>query len=163
MAARARFRDDFPGPVTFRAGLLDGEKSLLHSYLAVPFAGRAGLRLRSGPGPRALAGVAILVGRNANPGFGAVRRLLQRDLEVVAQVGSAVYRGAAAARLVEDVAEDIAECVGEARESRAGARHARLRIDSGVPVTVVGGALVGVGQDLVRLFCFLEKLFGLRV
>src|SRR6266567_7373655 len=160
VAARAGFRDDFSGPVTVRARLLDGEKSLLHAYLAVPFAGRAGSRLGSGLGARALAGFAIFVRRNSNPGFGAARRLLQRDLEVVAQVGPAVYRGAAAARLVEDVAEDIAERVGEARESRAGARHARLRIDSGVPITVIGGALVGVGQDLVRLFCFLEMLFG---
>src|SRR6266700_3660464 len=141
VAARAGFRDDFSGPV----------------------AGRAGSRLGSGLGARALAGFAIFVRRNSNPGFGAARRLLQRDLEVVAQVGPAVYRGAAAARLVEDVAEDIAERVGEAREPRAGTRHARLRIDPGVPVTVVGGALVGVGQDFVRLFCFLEKLFGLGV
>src|SRR5437867_4298698 len=140
MAARARFRDDFPGPVTFRAGLLDGEKSLLHSYLAVPFAGRAGLRLRSGPGPRALAGVAILVGRNANTGLGAVRRLLQRDLEVVAQVGSAVYRGAAAARLFEEAAKDITKGGGEAGEARPGARHTGMRTDSSVAVAVIGDA-----------------------
>src|SRR5437773_7508118 len=158
VAARAGLGDDLSGSVAFRARLLDGEKSLLHAHLTVPFTGRAGSRLGPGFRPGTLAGLAILVGRNANAGFGAARRLLQRDLEVVAQVGSAVHRGAAAARLVEDIAEDIAKRVGEARETRRpAAGHARARIDTRVAVAVIGGTLVGVGQDLVGLFGLLEQ------
>src|SRR5207245_4877521 len=123
------------------------------AHLTVPFTGRTGSWLGPGFRPRTLARLAILAGRNAYAGFGAARCLLQRDLEVVAQVGSAVHRGAAAARLVEDIAEDIAERVGEARETGGpAAGHARARIDTRVTVAVVGGALVGVGQGLVGLF-----------
>src|SRR6266853_5081593 len=164
VAGRAGFRDDLSGAVTLRARLLDGEESLLHAHLALTFAGRAGSRLRAGLGPRSLAGVAILVSRNANPGLGAARRLFQRDLQVVTQVGSAVYRRTTAAGLVEDIPEDIAESVGEAREAGGpAASHARARVDSRVAKTVIGRALAGVGQDFVRLFCLLEKLFGLGV
>src|SRR6267378_8622508 len=70
-------------------------------------------------------------------------------------------RGAAAAR----PAEDIAERVGKTRKAGGHtAGRARARIASSVAVTVViGGTLVGVAQNLVRLFCLLEELFGLGV
>src|SRR5947209_12586771 len=57
---------------------------------------------------------------------------------------------------------DLAERVGETRETGG---NARSRIDSRVAVTVVviGGTLVGVGQNLVRLFCLLEQLLRLGV
>src|SRR5439155_25593478 len=92
VAARAVLGDDLPGSVGFRARLLDGEKPLLHAHLTVPFTGRADSRLGPGFRPRTLAGLAILVGRNAYSGFSAARCLLQRYLEVVAQVGSTVHR-----------------------------------------------------------------------
>src|SRR5204863_3826170 len=164
VAGRAGLGDDLPGPMAFRARLLDREKSLLHAYLTVPFTSRAGSRFGPGFRPRTLASLAVLVRGDANAGLGAARSLLQRDLEVVAQVGSAVHRGTAAARLVEDIAEDIAERVGETRETTSpAAGHARARIDARVTVAVVRGALVGIGQGLVGFLGLLEQLFGLGI
>jgi len=92
-----------------------------------------------------------------------VRRLLERDLEVVAQVGAAIH-ARARAPLPEDVAEDLAERVGEVREARAAAAcHAGLRIHAGMAEPVVRGALLFVGEDLVGLLRLLEVLLGLRV
>ena len=39
----------------------------------------------------------------------------------------------------------------------------RLVIDAGVPEPIIGGALVGLGQDFVGFFGFLEARLGLRV
>ena len=104
--------------------------------------------------------------RDADLGLGAARRLLQRDLEVVAQVGAAVDAVAARRRAAaEDLAEDVAEGVGEAAEAlgpapRARRAEARRRIDAGMAELVVGGALLGVGEDLVGFLRLLEFLLG---
>jgi hypothetical protein len=90
-----------------------------------------------------------------------VRRLLERNLQVVAQVGAAKDRGTAAASAAEDLAEDVAEDVAESAHAAAARR--RLRIDAGVPELVVGGALVRVRQDLVGFLRLLEMLLGLRI
>jgi hypothetical protein len=77
--------------------------------------------------------------------FGAARGLFERDLEVVAQVGAAIDVGAAAAATTaatEDVAEDVAEGIGEAAEAPAPPAAAHVRVDAGVAVLVVGGALL---------------------
>jgi len=142
--------------VALGAGLLDGEKSLLHAHLALAVAGGAGLGLGAGLRPRAVAGRACIHGGNADLGLGAVRRRLQRDLEVVAQIGAAVDVRAAAARLAEDVAEDVAEGIGKVREPGAVGAGCRRRIDARMAVTVVGGALVGIGEHLVGFLRFLE-------
>jgi hypothetical protein len=90
-----------------------------------------------------------------------VRRLLERDLEVVAQVGAAEHGRAPAAAAAEDLAEDVGKDVAEpAHGARAGTN---LRIDAGMAELVVGRALVGIRQDLVGLLRFLEVLLGLRV
>src|SRR5438445_261357 len=96
-----------------------------------------------GPGlrPRAVAGLAGLHGRDTDLGLGAACRLLERDLEVVAQVGAAEDGSASASLPVtEDVAEDVAEGLGEAAEARrfARAHAAHLGIHAGVAVGVVG-------------------------
>jgi len=65
------------------------------------------------------------------------------------------------ARLVEDISEDIANASAKPEKPAAPPRHARARIDTRVAVPVIRGALVGVGQSLVGLFCLLEQLFAL--
>jgi hypothetical protein len=60
------------------------------------------------------AGLAGGHARNADLGLEAARRLLEADLEVVAQVGAAEHGRAPAADAAEDLAEDVAEDVAEA-------------------------------------------------
>ncbi len=160
-AARgARRLHDLAAAVTFRARLLNREKALLHAHLAMAVAGRALDRLGAGLGARAMAGLAFVQRRNADLGFGAARGFLQRDLEVVAQVGPAIHIGAAAAA-AEDVAEDVAERIRET--AHAGRARGGRRIDSRVAVLIVGRAFVRVRQYLVSLFGFLELRLGLRI
>jgi hypothetical protein len=99
-----------------------------------------------------------------------VRRLFQRDFQVVAQVGAAVDVGTTAtaattAASAENFVEDAAEGIGEtapATTTKAPA-HAGLRVDAGVAVLVVGGAFLGVREDFVGFLGFLEFLLGRRI
>src|SRR5436190_10720616 len=110
---------------------------------------------------------AFLEGGNANLGLGPARGIFESELEVVAQIGTTIHAVAAAAALrAEDLAEYVAECIGEAAEAfraraaespRAG--EACRRIDTGVTELVVRRALLRVGQDLVGLLRFLEFFF----
>jgi hypothetical protein len=97
-------------------------------------------------------------GRDADLGLHAVGRVLERDLEVVAQVGAAEDGRAAGTAAAKDVAEDVAEDIAEARAGPGG-----MRIHAGVPELVVGRALVRICQNLVGLLTLLEVLLGLRV
>ena len=126
-------------------------------------AGLARLRLRAGLGAGPVARVAGLHRRNADLGFGAARRLFERDLEVVAQVRAAEDGRAPAARAAEDLAEDVAEDVAEVA-AHAGARAgSRMRIDARVPELIVRRALLRVAEHLVGFLRFLEVLLGARV
>jgi hypothetical protein len=94
-------------------------------------------------------------------GLGSEGRLLEREVEVVAQVGAAAGPTARAATESvaepEEVAEDVAE-VGEDRGVEAAARP-----EPRVSVSVVALPLVGVAEDAVGLGRFLESLLGLLV
>jgi hypothetical protein len=91
----------------------------------------------------------------------AGRRLLERDLHrdrhVAALRGTArgAPEGVAAA---EERVEDVAERAEALEVRREAARREAL-----VAVAVVGGAALGVGEDLVRLGGLLELLLGLGV
>ena len=174
VARGAGLGDHLAGAVAGRAGLLDREEALRHPHLAAAVAAAAGLGLRAGLGAGALAGLAGLHRRHADLRLGAARRVLEREFEVVAQVGAAIDAVAAApaALRAEDLAEDVAEGVGEAAEALRPAAEAarprpgteaRRRVDAGVPELVVGGALLGVGEDLVGLLRLLEFLLGTLV
>src|SRR5882762_6156474 len=140
-AGGAGIRDDAAAAVAARAGLRDGERTLRHPHLSGATAGRAGGRLRTWARAAALAALAYRHARDADLGLEAVRRLLERDLEVVAQVGAAEHGGASAAgaSAAEDLAENVAEDVAEAAHARgSGSAHAGVRIDTGVAKLVVG-------------------------
>src|SRR5205814_8233218 len=106
---------------------------------------------------------------NLDRGLGPGGGLLERDLEVVAEIGAAL-RTAAPAALPEDVAEaeDVAEPredVGEVGEDgRIESSGARSRAaDAGVAEAIVHAPLLAVREHRVRLGGFLERLFGLLV
>jgi hypothetical protein len=97
-------------------------------------------------------------------GLGAAGRLVERDLEVVPQVGAAL-RPAATAASTEEVAEaeDVAEPAEDVLEPdehvRVEPAGARGRADAGVTEAVVQAPLLRVGEDGVGLGRFLEPLF----
>ena len=110
-----------------------------------------------------LAFVAVLLRRNADGLLGAARRFFQRNLKVVAQIGSAIDVGAATSTTAtENIAENIAESVGEAVEALAAAR-AHARVNACVAVAIIGGALVGFRKHFVGFLHFLEMPFRIRV
>ncbi len=95
-----------------------------------------------------------------------VKDLVERDLHIVAQVGTALAperaRSAAAAasahELAEQVVEDVRHRGGEVRAEAAASAHAV--IECGVAEFVVGRALLRILQGLVGLVQLLEVLFG---
>src|SRR5207302_4498913 len=132
------------------------------AHLALTVTRGAGLGLRSRLGARAVAGRALLQRGDADLGFGAARRIFQRQLEVVAQIGAAIHAIAAApsaarACATEDLAEDVAERVGEPAEAFRPAEAPRTSgaepggsIDARMTELIVCGALLGVRENLVR-------------
>ena len=114
------------------------------------------------------------LGAGAGAGFAGDRRrqphlrglagegLLEADLHVVAQVGAALAAVAAAAAAAH--AEDALEQVGEGgAEIGAEAVAAAALLERGVAEAVIGGALVGVLEDLVGLVDFLEPVLAVLV
>src|SRR5438128_6075000 len=140
------------------AGLRHSEEAVRAPDLAAPAAEVARLepaaRLDAGPAAR----VALLEPRDLNLRLDARRRLLERDLELVLEVLGARGAGAGArARAArEEVLEDVLEQRAEARVPPAcGGTH------RAEPVEV--RALLGVGQDGVRLADLLEALLAVLV
>src|SRR5690606_33683845 len=151
-----------------RAGALDGEEALCGAHLAVAGAVLAGRHAGAGLGAGAVAGVAADQRRHVDLDGAAEIGLLERDFEIVAQVGAAQARLLAPAALAaaHEVAEDVLEDVGHGRgefgpeAAPATPAHAAI-LEGGVAEAVIGGALLGVLQRVVGLVDFLE--FVLRV
>src|SRR5277367_5674508 len=121
----------------------------------------AGYRLGAGASAGAGAGFARHRGRHTDAGGLAAKRLFERDLEVVAQIGAALpARGLSAAPSAHHVAEKIIEDVGH--RGREAVVHAAL-IERGVTIAIVGRALLGVRQMLVGFVELLEPRLGLLV
>ena len=109
----------------------------------------------------------------------AMRRLLEGDLEIIAQVrapAGAATVALAAEKLVENpaapttlLAEDLAEDVERIVEAAtsaaeaAGATRTAALLERGMAVTVVGGAFLRILQHLVGLGDLLEHLLRLLV
>ena len=111
-----------------------------------------------------MAGLARRHARQRDRLLDAERRLLEREVEVVAQILAAA--GAAlrpsAARLPEEVTEDAAEDVLEAGVEVEAAAAAEA-VERGVTEPVVLRPAVGVGEHLIRRRRFLEPLLGFLV
>ena len=164
-AGWTRVVDHLATAVTRRAGALEREETLGLANLAVARAARAGLRFRSGLGAAARASLAGHRGRNADLRGLAVERLFERDLHVVAQIRAALApaRAAAPAAHAEEVVEDIGERRGEIRTEAVRRAAAPAMLERGVAEAVVGGALLGVLEDVVGFADFLELVLAIIV
>ena len=166
LAAGAGLFDDLTGTLAGGAGHGDLEEALGMAHLAGAMALGAGLGLTARSG--AAAG-AVGAGHMLGQGQGdlvARGGLLERDFQVVAQVGALHGTGAACAAGGSE-AEKIAENVAEVGEDvfvagEATAAHAAL-LKRGVTVLIVGCTLLGIGQDFIRFFDFFEFSFSLFI
>ena len=163
-AGLARRLDDPARALAGGAGSLDREEALLRAHPSAAVAGRAGDRLRAGLGAAAFALVAGDQGLHADGRLLAAERVLERDLEVVAQIAAAARPALAAPAAAHEFAEHLVEDVGKAagKAEIAGAAPAAL-LEGGMAETVVGGALLIVLQDVIGLADFLEFLLGVLV
>src|SRR5581483_1248498 len=139
------------------------KESLLGADLARSTAVGAGAHAFAAAAPRArpAAGVAGRQALEFDDLLGAARRLLELDLEVVAQVVAAPRARAGASapgaeEVAEDVGEDFLEALGELEAEAAALRT----LEGGVAVAVVLRAPLGIGEHLVGLVDLLEALLG---
>src|SRR5262249_34438068 len=125
---------------------------------------RAGHRLGAGLGPAALAYLTRNQGRDADRRLLAAEGLLERDLEIVAQVAAAA-RPALAAPAAHDIAEHLVEDVGTTAggEAEISGTAAPALLEGGVTEAIIGGALLIVFQDIVSFVQVLELLLGTLV
>src|SRR5262245_31760434 len=107
----------------------------------------------------AAARLAGLEARDLELGLHALRGLLEGDLEVIAEVVAAPRPRPAIAATPTEEAEALEEVLDDGAEADIGPSA-----DAGRrPEAVVVGALVGIGQDRVRLADLLEALLGFLV
>src|SRR6516225_8850793 len=164
-AARlARVVDDPPGTLTAGAGLLERKETLLHAQASPTVTSRAGYRLGTGLRAATLALLASDQRRDAYRGLLAAVGLLQRDLEIVAQVAAAA-RPALAAPAAHELAEHLVENVGEAAgcETETARAMPSALFEGGMTKAVIGGALLIVLEDIVGFADILESLLGALV
>ena len=179
-AVRARILDHLTGAVAVRAGLLNREEALRHTDRTAAAAVRAGRLGGAGLAAGTVTGFAGIPDRNPDLGLHALRRILERNRELILEILARVRVGtrirAAATRLVaEHVAEDISEHASENIGSVHSAHAAHIRAAGGAIQTffsesVIGRALLRVGQrrigspDLFKLFlCGLIPRIPIRV
>ena len=97
--------------------------------------------------------------------FLPAKRFLQRDFHVVAQIRAALASRAAAAAAAhaEQIVENVGEGGGEISAETVRRAHAVALLERRMAKAVIGGALVGILQDLVGLVDFLEPMFGVGI
>src|SRR5690606_4841518 len=160
MAARARVEDDAAGTLASGARLLDREKALLHANLSDSAAGRATDRLRALGGSAATALLAADLCRHLYGDFVTAHGAFEIQSQFVRKVGSPENLAAPPTAAAEDIAEHVAENVTEPVRAEAAGTTASQAF---VPELVVGGAFVGVVQDVIRFPHFLEFAGGVFV
>src|SRR5690606_34010306 len=161
VAGRAGVGNFLARTVAGRAVLLDAEEALLHAHDARAITGVTGAGARAGLGAAAMADIAGLPARHADLGVETVGRLLQRDVQCVLEIGSAIHlRPAPSAAGTKDLAKDVAKGVRETTGAAHACAHPRIGIDSGMTEAVVSRPFLGVGQHFVGFLDFLEFLFG---
>src|SRR5919204_1247288 len=135
------------------------EDALLDApHLATTFALRADGRLRVGLRAAPLADAARFEARDLKGLLGAEDSLLERDREVITQVGAPLRAAPRAPpRRAAKEGVELLEDVGEGAEALEALEAAvALAVESGVAKLVVDAALLRVGEDFVGLADFFE-------
>jgi hypothetical protein len=163
-AALARMVNDGTTTLAGAASARDGKKTLLIANLATAAAAAAGLRGMAGGDAGAATLGTEFVALYRDFFFDAEDGLIEFELEVFTKIGAALRPGATAAAAEqvahsEKAAEDVAEVGKILEDGRVEADTATGATDAGVTVTIVSGALLGIGEDGIRLGHFLELFF----
>ncbi len=142
-------------------GTLDGKETLCMTNAAGARAcaalDRFGTRLRAGAG----AGLAGHVGRKADLCGLAAIRFVERNFQIIAQIGAALAaRAAAAAAHAEQIVEDVGKGRSEIAAEAVRMRIAGGAIESGVPKAIIGCAFLFVLKDVVGFVDLLELLLA---
>jgi len=165
-----RFFDNLSGSPAARTGLRYLEKTARTNYLPATPAGWTIDRTRTWFRTAAIALVACIQLTNFNLLLCAKSGLLQGDLHIVTQIGTALpfFRATAAgtpekalenssAAAPKDLAENVERIVESAPET-GGALRKRS-----VPESIVGGTLIDVDQDVVGFAEFLKFFLGVWI
>ena len=131
--------------------------------LAATIALRAGDRLGARLGAVAAARLAALQDGELDLLLGTVDGLLERDPQVVAQVGTGKRSPAPAEAAPAPPPKKASKMSEKPPNPSNPARAAGTAIDAGPPERVVARPPLGIGQDLVRLVDLLEALLGRRI
>ena len=161
VAGRAGLLDLRTSAAALPAGLEDREQPLRFGLDPAALAARADRRRGARLGARPAAGRTGRRERHRDRDLCALHRLGKRDMYFGLQVAAAL--GASGAGAPAGVAEEVGDDVPEAAEVPAAKR---VRVETAAEhaaARVIGFALLGVGQDRVRLLDLLEALLGLLV
>src|SRR6266516_798699 len=173
VAARTRILDHSSVPPAARAGLREREQALALGLDAAAAALGTDDRRRSGLRSRAAARAAACLELDRNLHLSALERVLERDVHLDFEVGSALAAllgapPASCAAASEEAAEDVAEITEVAQVEVAGevvvaALEARPAAPVRRPERVVLLALLRVGENVVGGLDLLEALLRRRV
>jgi hypothetical protein len=159
--------DDLPGTAALRAGSRNTEEALLESHLPVPIAHGTNRGTASLLGAAACTFRACFMARILDLLRCTESGIFKFEFEVVAKIRSALNPTApTTASTSEHVSEteNVAEHIAEVRKD-AGIESgvSSSTAQSGMTVTVVCGALLGIGKNRICFGRFLEAIFGLFV
>ena len=119
------------------------------AYFAGAFAGGAALGFGAGLGAQAVTGAAQLGAVDDDALRRAERGFLEAELQTDLQVGATARRATPGLRGgAEEGVEDVAEAA-KGPKALETTTTAHLAVEAGVAKAVVGGAALGVGEDLV--------------
>src|ERR1700719_3861249 len=156
--------DDFAAPMAMRTGPFDREEALLRAHATLPTAGGTKPRIRASLGPRSRASLAGDRGWQANRCGVAVKRLFERNFQVVAEIRPA--RGApasAAAPPPHHIAEKVVENIRHRRCETIASGSETAMFEGGMTVAIVSRPFLRIRQGLVGFVQFLELNFGFRI
>src|SRR5690606_2779868 len=160
-AFAAGILDRLATALALRAGAFDREEALRGAHASRTRAQRTGNGRTARHGARARTFRTLDGGRHMDLRGLAGKGFLQRDLHVVAQIGTTLpsARGATLAA-AHHRAEYILEDVGEAAPGEALAAAGAAILESGMAETIIGGAFLRILEDLVGLVDFLELMLA---